>query len=203
MKKKKAIKFVAIVFSIAIFLGGVFFGYRVFLSHYFDETFYGEDFIESDDGAFSYLQFNSPKNLISKIAIFSREQINPVTNSYTNVLVGFLDTSFRGGDIFRNSEMKNISWGVNTYDLFFDHTEKGVFCYQYVDGEWVGELYLDKERTKSEIAKGNNSIYYFAGERKVVNNTTGFERISGTIPVESIPKYYLDKLNTDIGIKND
>ena len=202
MVAKKAIRVIAIILSVAIVLGGAYIGYQI---SYLNNIFYGEDFIKSDDEEYSYLEFSSPKKLITTIAIYSRLKLNPATDGYTNIFLKFLETNSRGGDVFRNRAVRKISWGVNTYDLFFDHVEKGVFCYQYIDGEWIGEMLFDMERTKNEISKGNSNIYYFSGDREVdflksATNPAGFERILGEIKVESIPKYFLDKLNAKMGV---
>ena len=171
----------------------VIIGYNAWLNNYVDSIFYGEDLISSYDGKYAYLEFTSPKKWMSKIAIFSCYD-----ESYKNELVKFIDTTYRGGNLFRSSDMEKISWGLDTYDLFFEHKEKGIFCYKYLNEEWIGEMYLDIEKTKEEISKGNN-IFCFYGDRTLKeleskDNPAGFEKISCEIDKNSVPPYFLDRL---------
>ena len=177
-----------ILISIIIFCTLCVFGIYISQQRYFENIFIEEKLTESFDNKYAYLQLSSKEKLVCTINIYEIDRSYGRQVMYRDILT----------DFFRDREMRNISWGENTYDLFFDSKEKGVYCYKYDNDEWIGMLYLDVAKTSGEFAKGNEDIYYFSGERKsiskkTVDNPVGFERISAQIRKENIPTYFLDK----------
>ena len=104
------------------------------------------------------------------------------------------------GIIFGKKDIKDISWGINSYHLFFDSKDFGHFCYYFDNDEWIGRVFLDVKHTKEEFKKGNKKFYHFVGDRKnkdiITNiNPYGYERLACQIPVENIPEYYINIFN--------
>lgn len=150
-----------------------------------------ENIVKCDDGKYHYLLLSSEKKDVCTLNIYE--------NDPSGVTI-YMDTL---KDFFRERDMKKISWGVNSYDLFFQHRERGVYCFKFENGEWVGELCFDAKRTKGEFEKGNRDVYYFKGDRKVKSlvtkqNPGGFENIEGAISRENIPTYFLDQFDDQL-----
>ncbi len=179
MCKNRVFKRIVIAISIIIVIsGGLCIGYNILSRIYFNHLFPQEKFEYSYDNKYSYLVFSSPKKTISRVAVYSDEFLE------------FLDISFRGRN---DGTVRKILWGINSYDLFFDHAEKGAVCYNYVDGEWVGYMWLDVAHTKEEFDKGNKDIYFFIGEKRIKENEkVSFIPIYGQIKKKNIPEYFLN-----------
>ena len=175
----------------------LFWAYHYMQDTYLERVFPQEEYIPSYDGKFAYIQLSSPKKTLCTLYISKKLMIDHTQNIYTTDMI---DTDI----IFNVRDIENISWGINSYDLFFESKEKGIFCYTYQNDNWIGELYLDATRTKEEHKRGYENIYYFAGDRKnenvsnTINNPAGFEEISAQISGDTIPKEFLEKLDNQL-----
>ena len=187
-KKKKMV--LIGVLTLILVCGGIYIGGRAMQSYYFDSMFLEENPTLSDDGYYSYLQLSSEKKMICTLNIYEIRK-----EPYKQIL--YVETL---PDFFNDRDVVKISWGIDSYDLYFDSKEEGVFIYKYVNGTWIGKMFLDVEKTKNAISGNEADIYYFIGERQVETlktsiNPNGFEQISGQVAKNTIPFYFLEKLN--------
>lgn len=188
--RKQAVLTIVILILISMFL--VLFALHNFLqNYYFENIFPREDYISCDDDNFSYIQLSSPKKNLCTLFIIKKIEVDAKQNLYTNDVI-------ESNIIFNDRIVKNIYWGVNSYDLFFDSKEKGIYCYIYDNDSWTGEFYFDLTRTKEEHEKGNKDVYYFIGDIKNKNaeKQSGlYEKISAPILRDTIPKVILDVID--------
>lgn len=127
---------------------------------YYESIFPVEDFSWSYDKQYGYIQLCSEKKTICSLGVKKVELTKDKEVRYS--------TDFFNLDIiFDDKDMEQISWGNDSYDLFFKSREKGVFVYKYDEDEWIGPLYLDKKRIND---KQGAETYYFIGQIK--NETT-------------------------------
>lgn len=95
-----------------------------------------ENFIETYDNRFCYVQLSSPKKKICTLYICENTQFGG--QSYTDFKCILPNQSFSDKD------MKFISWGKNTYDLFFYSLDTGNFCYKFFEEGWEGPYHVEK-----------------------------------------------------------
>ncbi len=186
----KAKKWIFIIVAVVLVLA---IGIIVCLNYVFpkmlmEHLFPKEEFTESYDGKYGYLQLSSPKGVVCTINLYDR-QAPPGGKAYIQTLHKF----------YRQWDMEEIMWGVQSYDLFFDIPEGGPYIYKF-DSEnerWVGPLYFDKNETKEKRLQGDNTSYCFT-----LDYTTNKEEFPEydffqpfVIEKDTIPKRFSKKLD--------
>ncbi len=181
-KKVKCIVFVTAIIVLLSVSIALFFTYfpRVYLSSVFPK----EEYTECYDGKYGYLQLSSPKKLSCTLNVYDLS--DPM---HTAVRKQTLSR------FFRDREMNEISWGICSYDLFFDTPEAGPYIYKF-DAEhelWIGPLYLAKEETAEKHAQGDEASYCF--EASYDTNLAEFPEFDiydiFVLPKDTIPKSFL------------
>lgn len=187
-KAKKRI-FIAIAVVVLLIVGiSVFLNY-FFPRMYFDALFPKEELTESYDGKYGYLQLSSPKEVVCTINLYDM-QAPPGGDSYKQTFLTF----------YRQWDMKEIMWGIRSYDLFFDSPENGSYIYKFnaEHEQWFGPLYFDENKTKEKRLQGDNDSYCF--EASYDTNVEEFPEYdffqTFVIEKDTIPKNYLKDLDS-------
>ena len=130
---KRIILITSIVIAVAVIIAAVYQAGLYYATYYvFDYMFSGEEHICSNDGKYGYLQLSSPKKRVCTVIICDE------TGQYGAEHKQTLHT------FFRQKDMEDISWGKQSYDLFFNTPEAGPYVYAYhSSGQWLGPLYFD------------------------------------------------------------
>lgn len=186
-------KIVVILMSTSLIILGLYLGYGYFINVFYENAFPVEDY-KHDDGKYSYVQLSSPKKTLCTLCIKKRELIDINQNLYSTRTMQ-TDILFDGRDI------RDISWGVDSYDLFFCSKEQGVFVYTFDDEEWIGKLYLDVEHTKRAVEYGIMDSYFFTGEisNKKSKDFNSPKKTTIEIFVKTIPKEILKRIENQMG----
>ena len=130
-KKAKKIIFIIVAVVLVLVIGIIVLLNYVFPKILMDHLFPKEEFTESYDGKYGYLQLSSPKGVVCTLNLYDM-QAPSGGNSYKQTFHRF----------YKRWDMEEILWGVQSYDLFFDIPEGGSYIYKF-DSEnerWVGPL---------------------------------------------------------------
>ncbi len=144
-KKKTIIKVVIIAVCIVVL---IFSAFVVTMFYAIHEMVNGEDLTCSYDGKYGYVQLSSPKKWICTVNLYDMDP----TGGHKQTLHKF----------YRQWEMDDISWGIQSYDLFFNNNEVGAYLYAYLPSEqWLGPLYLADDATIEKRLSGDMESYCF------------------------------------------
>ena len=180
-KKKKIIKAVIIALCIVVLIISAL---STYVFHKIDKLMRGEELTCSYDGKYGYVELSSPENWICTLNLYDTEPMR----SYKQTLHEF----------YKQWEMDDISWGTQSYDLFFDNSEIGRYVYAFLpSGQWLGPLYFDGDATAEKRLAGDMDAYCFyvgIDAKDEAAPEYGYGDIID-IDKDTIPKSFLKKLD--------
>ncbi len=183
-KKKTIIKVVIVAVCIAIL---IFAAVAVTMFYAIHEMGNGEDLTCSYDGKYGYVQLSSPKKWICTVNLYDMDP----TGGYKQTLHRF----------YRQWDMDDISWGNQSYDLFFLTDEAGPYLYTYLpSGQWLGPLYLADDATIEKQLSGDTESYCFEVGVEAKDKAApeyGYGDII-VIKKDTIPKSFLERIDSYI-----
>ena len=147
MKIKKCVWIpIVCILSISLLAFVGYHGLRLYASYRFYKLMTREEtYHNTYDGRYGYLQLSSEQGLSCVINIYEHSE-----GQYTT----YNELKYVVPEYFRNTDMRKIAWGNNTYDLYFDSRDVGSYVFLYTDDTWDGPCYIEKDETTCK--------YYYA-----------------------------------------
>lgn len=193
-KKAKKITFIILAVVLVLVIGIIVFLNYVFPKMFLDRLFPQEEFTESYDGKYGYLQLSSPKETICTLNLYTIE--SPNSSTYRQTLHTF----------YQNRDMRKIMWGINSYDLFFD-TDEAIYVYRYDEKtkQWIGPLYFYVTGTEELRSQGIADVYSLESTgKKVESDFLPIPVEFYQIPKQTVPAHFVEEMERclDINRKN-
>jgi hypothetical protein len=145
----------------------------------FFKTLFAPDLtINSFDNKYGYIQLSSPQKKLCHLNIYKLDKTD----------VDYIKLAFSMQEYFRDPDMIDISWGLNSYDLFFCSSDVGDFCFIYEEDTWKGPMNIIPEKDTDGIIR-----YYLYYEQY---KFSGIRKYKEFLNLETLPIPYR-KMNQD------